>query len=67
MFERVGPNLTREAFIHTVERAKNIKNGLGPVLNYSPDNHFGAKQVHVSEASCSDGRWHTKQSFVSDF
>jgi hypothetical protein len=67
MFQGVGKDLSREAFMFEVERMRNLKNGLGPVLNYSPDDHFGAKEVHVSEARCSDNRWHTIKSFVSDF
>ncbi|MGH2729593.1 MAG: hypothetical protein ACRDJI_03180, partial [Actinomycetota bacterium] len=65
-------NLTRERFVFFAERARGLKNPTGPTLNYSPDDHFGANQVHVNEAQCSgykagDNRWHTIQSFVSDF
>jgi len=67
MFQGIGKDLSREAFMYEVERMRNLKNGLGPVLNYSPDDHFGASEVHVSEARCSDRRWHTIKSFVSDF
>lgn len=67
MFEEVGPRPTREGFVYTVERLRGLKNGIGPELNFSPDNHFGAREVHVNEARCSDRRWHTIKSFVSDF
>ena len=67
MFKGVGDNLSREAFIYEVERMRGLKQGIGPVLNYSPDDHFGANEVHVSEARCSDRRWHTIKSFASDF
>lgn len=67
MFKNVGPNVSRELFVYEVERMRGLKNGLGPVLSYSPDDHFGASQVHVSEARCSTNRWHTIKSFASDF
>ncbi|MGH2729175.1 MAG: ABC transporter substrate-binding protein [Actinomycetota bacterium] len=67
-----GRNLTRERFVYYAERARGIKSPVGPTLNFAPDDRFGASQVHVSEAQCSgykagDNRWHTIQSFVSDF
>ncbi|MGH2807059.1 MAG: ABC transporter substrate-binding protein [Actinomycetota bacterium] len=62
-----GRNLSRELFVYELERARGLKNGINPELNFSPDDHFGASEVHVSEARCSDNRWHTLKSFVSDF
>jgi hypothetical protein len=67
-----GANLTRERFVYFTERTRGLKSSLGPTLNFSPDDHFGANQVHVNEAQCSgykagDSRWHTIKSFVSDF
>ena len=67
MFKNVGENLTREGFIYEVERMRGLKNGLGPVLNYAPNDHFGAGQVHVNELDCGDSRWHTIKAFASDF
>lgn len=67
MFDRIGPQVSRESFIYSLERTRNLENGIGPRLNYAPDDHFGASEVHLSEARCSDGRWHTTKSFVSDF
>ncbi len=67
MLKLPGENLTRERFIYYLERARGLKSNLGPTLNFSPDDHFGADQVHVSEARCSDRRWHTIEDFVSDF
>jgi hypothetical protein len=67
MFKGVGENVSREAFIYEVERMRGLKQGIGPELNFSPDDHFGANEVHVSEARCSDRRWHTIKSFASDF
>ena len=67
MFENIGKDPTREKFIYEVERMRNLKTGIGPDLNFAPDDHFGAAQVHVSEVRCNDSRWHTIKSFVSDF
>jgi ABC-type branched-subunit amino acid transport system substrate-binding protein len=67
MFENLGKDPTREGFIYEVERMRNMSHGIGPELNYAPDDHFGASEVHVSEVRCSDNRWHTIKSFVSDF
>ncbi|MDQ3646037.1 MAG: ABC transporter substrate-binding protein, partial [Actinomycetota bacterium] len=67
MLELPGRDLTRERFIYFSERARGLQNKIGPTLNFSPTDHFGADQVHVNEARCSDRRWHTIQSFASDF
>lgn len=66
MLEKAGPNLTREGFIDTLEGSK-FFNGIGPHLSFTETNHFGANEVHVSEARCSDRRWHTIKTWVSDF
>ena len=67
VLELTGKNLTREAFVYKMERARGLKNGIGPELNFSPEDHFGAAEVHVSEARCSDAKWHTLKTWVSDF
>lgn len=66
--ELPGRDLTRERFIYYLERARNIKTGIGPPNSFSPTNHFGADSTHVSEARCSqDQRWHTIRTFVKSF
>ncbi len=68
MLEQVGPNLTRERFIYALERSKNLFNGIGPHLSFTPDDHFGADETHVHEAKCSvDRRWHTIDDWVKEF
>lgn len=67
MFKATGADLSREKFVYAVERMRNEENAIGPVLNFAPNDHFGANQVHVNEAKCSDRKWHTVKSFVSDF
>jgi ABC-type branched-subunit amino acid transport system substrate-binding protein len=64
LLENAGANLTREGFIAATEKVRNLKTPAMPVLNYSPADHFGAEQMHLSEARCSDQRWHTVESFV---
>ena len=62
-----GRNLTRKRFVWFAEHSKKIATGIGSRVDYSPKNHFGADQVHVLQASCSDRKWHTIKAFVSDF
>ncbi|HVL64293.1 MAG TPA: ABC transporter substrate-binding protein [Actinomycetota bacterium] len=68
MLKLPGPTLTRERFIYTLERAKNITTGISPPVSFSPTDHFGADTTHVSEAKCQqDQRWHTIRTFVKSF
>lgn len=67
LLRRAGKDLTREGFIYSTERAKNVKTGTFPTLNYAPDDHFGADSALVSEARCSDSRWHVLYSYSTDF
>lgn len=66
-FEHATKTLTRERFVYFTERIRGLKNGIGPTLSFAPDDHFGASEVHVNEARCSDRRWHTIVSFATDF
>jgi len=47
-----GNDLTREDFRDLVETQTNVETGVFPTLNYSPDDHFGAGQVHLLRANC---------------
>ncbi|MFN2526902.1 MAG: ABC transporter substrate-binding protein [Actinomycetota bacterium] len=67
MLELPGKALTRDRFIYFLERARGLQNGIGPKLNFTPEDHLGASEVHVSQAQCGDRRWHTIEDFVSDF
>ncbi|MFA5788230.1 MAG: ABC transporter substrate-binding protein [Actinomycetota bacterium] len=68
-FLRVGSaqNLTRENFIATLERATDLKSNVFPTLNYTPSNHFGAREVHLLDINCSNGQWKTLETFKSGF
>ena len=59
MLKAAGKDLTRENFILAVEKIRNLNVGVGPPLSYSSSDHFGASSTYVSEARCSDRRWHT--------
>lgn len=67
MFEALGPNPTRENLVATLQSGKTFFNEISPHLKYSPSNPFGAKEVHLSEARCSDAKWHTTDSWMSSF
>ncbi|MGH2734083.1 MAG: ABC transporter substrate-binding protein, partial [Actinomycetota bacterium] len=67
MLKLIGSNLTRERFIYFVERAGKLSNGISPPASFSPDDHLGGTAVHVSEARCSDARWHTIATNVRGF
>jgi branched-chain amino acid transport system substrate-binding protein len=65
MLKYPGRNLTRERFVYFLERKRGINVGVGPRLDYAPDNHLGARTVYVNEARCrggkapADNKWHT--------
>jgi branched-chain amino acid transport system substrate-binding protein len=63
LLEKTGKNLTRAGFVQTTENTKNFQPGLNPTLSFSPDNHFGAKQVHVLKADCDKGQYVTIGTF----
>ena len=67
LLERAGRDLSRESFIQTSANAKNVKTGTFPTLSFTNEDRFGANTVTVAEARCSDNRWHTIQSYTSDF
>jgi hypothetical protein len=62
-----GRNLTRKRFVWFAEHSKRIATGVGSRVRYRPNNHFGADQVHLLKAKCSDRKWHTIRAFVDHF
>jgi hypothetical protein len=68
LFDKTGENLTREGFIATTETAR-IHTGVYPDLQYSPEERFGAKQVHVIKNVCTgdSGHYETLEAFKSSF
>jgi ABC-type branched-subunit amino acid transport system substrate-binding protein len=65
--EKAGPNLTRGSFAAAIASTKNLQTEVFPPVTFSSSDHFGGTAVHVNEARCSDGRWHTLQANATDF
>jgi hypothetical protein len=68
-FTLAGKNLTRQGFVSALEHAGRITTDpqIGPPVQYSPTDHLGGTAVHLDQATCSDSKWHTIQSFASHF
>lgn len=66
LFESAGKDLSRQSFIASTEKAS-ITTGLFPPVQYTPQNHFGASQVHLLKANCSTRRYDTEARFKSSF
>jgi branched-chain amino acid transport system substrate-binding protein len=60
-------DLTREDYVKMLAQQKGLASGVNPQLSYSPDNHFGASQVHVLRADCAKGEHVTVATFASGF
>lgn len=60
-------DLTREDFVAMLAQQQGIQSNVFPQLSYSPDNHFGASQVHVLQADCASGEHRTLATFASGF
>lgn len=63
-------DLTREDFVKMLERQQGLGSKVNPQLAFSPEDHFGAKQVHVLQADCSGPKpWEHKTlaTFASGF
>jgi branched-chain amino acid transport system substrate-binding protein len=52
---RMGPNPSREDFIHAMESLHNFDPGLGVKLEFSPTNHQGLHKVWLSQTA--NGQW----------
>ena len=59
-------DVTREDFRNLVENST-VETGIFPSTSYSPDNHFGANQVHVIKANCTTEEYETVASFATGF
>ena len=60
-------DLTREDFVKMLQVQKGLAPKVFPQLSYSPDNHFGANQVHVLQADCASGEHKTLATYASGF
>jgi hypothetical protein len=64
--ERYGTDLTREDFRAFAEQAS-VSSDIFPPVSYSPDDHFGAGQVHLLRADCDIQEHRTVTTFASSF
>jgi ABC-type branched-subunit amino acid transport system substrate-binding protein len=64
--EVYGDDLTREDFRDFVEHAE-VRTGIFPDIRYTPDDHFGANQVHVIQADSSEEEYVTLHTFATGF
>src|SRR5438309_2101317 len=69
LLQDAGKNLTRTGFIASTEKA-GVHTGIYPDLHFSPNNHFGASQVHLLLNVCKSrgntaGYYITKEAFKS--
>lgn len=60
-------DLTREDFVKMLELQEGLQTKVGPQLSFSPDDHFGASQVHVLQADCGSEEHRTLATFASGF
>ena len=60
-------DLTREDFVKMLQTQSGIASTVFPQLSYTPQDHFGAKQVHVLKADCAAGEHKTLATFASNF
>ena len=64
LLKQAGENLNRAGFVSSTEQVQNLRIGMNPTLSYSPDDHFGAGEVHVLQADCSKRQYVTLASFA---
>ena len=67
LLDRAGRDLTRARFIRRTERARRVRTGVMPSLNFTPRDHYGANETHVVRASCRHRRWVTRARFKRGF
>jgi ABC-type branched-subunit amino acid transport system substrate-binding protein len=52
ILEAAGPQLTRGGFMKALDAFRYSERKAYPDLQFSPDNHFGARSAHLLEAKC---------------
>lgn len=67
MLLKPGENLTRERFMYHVQNMGKIATGVLPDVQFSPTDHFGGSEMHVSRADCSRNLWTTEIPFFGGF
>ncbi len=67
MFLASGEGVSRQSFVSTLEGGASFKTNVYPAVQFSAQNHLGAKQVHVLQADCASKTYKTIGQFVSGF
>ena len=67
MLLKPGKNLTRERFMWHVQRMGKINTGVLPDVQFSPTDHFGGSEMHLSRADCGRNVWVTEIPFFGGF
>jgi branched-chain amino acid transport system substrate-binding protein len=62
-----GEGVTRQSFVQSLEAGAAFETNVYPPLQFSAENHFGAKSVHVVQADCSSRTYKTIGQFVTGF
>jgi hypothetical protein len=68
LLAKAGKDLSRASFVASTETVTGLggpPSGMNPVLNFSPADHFGARQVHVLKADCSVSQYETYRAFTA--
>ena len=60
-------DLTREDFVKMLQQQQGMAPKVFPQLSYTPEDHFGARQVHVLQADCASGEHKTLATYASGF
>lgn len=67
MLLKPGKNLTRERFMYHVQNMGKISTGVLPDVQFSPTDHFGGTEMHLSRADCARNVWTTEIPFFGGF
>ena len=67
MFLAAGEGVTRQSFVQALEGGAAFETNVYPPLQYSAQNHFGARSVHVLQADCGSRTFKTIGTFVNGY
>ena len=67
MFDKAGPDMSRQSLVATLESGQPFAGGVYPPVTYSAKSHFGGAQVHAVQADCASSTFKTIATFVGGF
>jgi branched-chain amino acid transport system substrate-binding protein len=67
LFLAAGDGVTRQSFVQALEGGSTFETGVYPPMQFSPQNHFGGRGVHVLQADCASRQFKTIGTFVTGF